>query len=289
MGTLNSIQGTHSDHRQSQSYFKRPAVARVATTRQSQDRQRFQHHLFRIHPGDASSSSSREYGDRNRLDAELHQPAANNGWTCYGPVQHEHPHIVDLRDMDAPYSSLNRQYRGPDRGAGQFVPRHRRTRRCRAQAHREGQIFFDRAVRRLGTWFTKKKICRCSGTIGQLSQCYYDIPEPRYNRRHQPLAIRSTVSSQQRDLFNVEAAGDHPLAQYPGFEASLSSMRAVVDMMDAITDQGEGSTLVKTDARLLAGRGEKVSLLRPGADAGTIQAIPTAASRRRRPDAAGAL
>ena len=54
------------------------------------------------------------------------------------------------------------------------------------------------------------------GTIGALYQCYYDYLHIRY-ADGTSLWQYVTVSSRQRDLFNVEVADNHPGARISGF------------------------------------------------------------------------
>ena len=260
MGTLYSIQGTHQITAKGQSYFKGwlwPGAATTANPKTANETafnvifSVFTQEMLHLQ---LAANMATAIG----LTPSFTSPAlqdANSGWTCYGPTNTVIPHIVDLRDMDAPYSSLIVNIAAlteaqvnlflaieePDDVARKHIVK--------------GNYFPTAPFAGWETWFNEKNL-PMFGTIGQLYQCYYDYLNLRYTDGTS-LWQYVTVSSQQRDLFNVEVADDHPLREYPGFEASLSSMRAVVDMMDAITDQGEGSTLVKTDARLLAAVEEK--------------------------------
>lgn len=260
MGTLYSIQGTHQITAKGQSYFKGRLWPGAATTANPKTANETAFNIIfsvfiqeMLHLQLAANMAT-----AIGLTPSFTSPAlqdANNGWTCYGPTNTVIPHIVDLRDMDAPYSSLIVNIAAlteaqvnlflaieePDDVARKHIVK--------------GKYFPTVPFTGWEAWFNEKNL-PMFGTIGQLYQCYYDYLNLRYTDGTS-LWQYVTVSSQQRDLFNVEVAGDHPLREYPGFEASLSSMRAVVDMMDAITDQGEGSTLVKTDARLLAAVEEK--------------------------------
>ena len=260
MGTLYSIQGTHQITAKGQSYFKGRLWPGGATTANPKTANETAFNIIfsvfiqeMLHLQLAANMAT-----AIGLTPSFTSPAlqdANNGWTCYGPTNTIIPHIVDLRDMDAPYSSLIVNIAAlteaqvnlflaieePDGVARKHIVK--------------GKYFPTVPFAGWETWFNEKNL-PMFGTIGQLYQCYYDYLNLRYTDGTS-LWQYATVSSQQRDLFNVEVAGDHPLREYPGFEASLSSLRAVVDMMDAITDQGEGSTLVKTDARLLAAVEEK--------------------------------
>jgi hypothetical protein len=86
------------------------------------------------------------------------------------------------------------------------------------------------------------------GTIGWMYQCYYEYLSLVYE---DGLTLWDHVfvpDSQQNDLFNVENTG-HPQKEYTGFRTFITTSNPAkaysqaLAMMNAITDQGEGSVL----------------------------------------------
>jgi hypothetical protein len=86
------------------------------------------------------------------------------------------------------------------------------------------------------------------GTIGHMYSCYYEYLSLGYE---DDLTLWDHVfvpDSQQNDLFNVENTG-HPQKEYTGFRTLITTSHPAkaysqaLAMMNAITDQGEGSVL----------------------------------------------
>jgi hypothetical protein len=86
------------------------------------------------------------------------------------------------------------------------------------------------------------------GTIGYMYQCYYKYLSLEYEDNSILWDHVFIPDSQQNDLFNVENAG-HPKKEYTGFRTIITTtkpmkaMLQALQMMNAITDQGEGSVL----------------------------------------------
>ena len=96
------------------------------------------------------------------------------------------------------------------------------------------------------------------GTIGWMYQCYYDYLSLRYDdgstlwEKVWPKASKGAPV--QNDLFNT-VSGGHPMREFMGFNTIVAltykdiAYQQMVAMMDAITDQGEGSELVRRAGR----------------------------------------
>jgi hypothetical protein len=253
MCTLYSIQGTHQIKAKDQSYFKGrlwPGCATTAnptTANETAFNIIFSVFIQEMLHLQLASNIATAIGASPSFTSLMLQDA-NNGWTCYGPTNTIIPHIVDLRDLKAPNNSLVVNIAAltepqvnlflaieePDDVARKHIVK--------------GKYFPTVPFADWEVWFTETNL-PMFGTIGALYQCYYDYLNLRYSDGTS-LWQYVTVSSRQRDLFNVQVAGGHPAREYPGFEASLSSLQTIADMMDAITDQGEGSTLIKTAQNL---------------------------------------
>jgi hypothetical protein len=181
------------------------------------------------------------------------------GWTCYGPDLTVIPHIVDLRDT-VPYddvkvniAALSRDQlklflaiEEPDDDARMNIK------------HSALGKYFPRVP--FAGWTPDKTETDLPmfGTIGWMYQCYYDYLNLRYDDDTTLWGYVYKPVSQQNDMFNVENSG-HPQREYPGFETTVpvsldppydpaTAFARAVDMMNAITDQGEGSVLKKSVA-----------------------------------------
>jgi hypothetical protein len=167
----------------------------------------------------------------------------NHGWTCFGRGNKVIPHIVDLGDLDRPYSDLEVDIKVLSKQQVDLFLVIEQPEKDARRHIMKGNYFPSAPFAGWDAWKSEKDL-PLFGTIGYMYQCYYDYLHIKYTDGTS-LWQYVTVSSSQRDLFNV-MTGSHPDREYPNFDASLSSLKVVVDMMDAITDQGEGSTLVKS-------------------------------------------
>jgi hypothetical protein len=86
------------------------------------------------------------------------------------------------------------------------------------------------------------------GTIGWMYSCYYEYLSLVYEDGSTLWDHVFVPDSQQNDLFNVENTG-HPQKEYTGFRTLITTSNPAkaysqaLAMMNAITDQGEGSVL----------------------------------------------
>jgi hypothetical protein len=169
-----------------------------------------------------------------------------HGWICYGPDQTVIPHIVDLLDtahanvvvaldgltaqqvelfqiLEEPASIARTHLTDPDK----YFP----------------VVPFE-------DW-TAEDIevdLPMFGTVDWMYQCYYEYLTLTYDDGTTLWEHLFTPGSVQNDLFNVEQEG-HPAREYRGFRTTITAtdptkaLIQVFDMIDAITDQGEGSIL----------------------------------------------
>ncbi|HVF15178.1 MAG TPA: ferritin-like domain-containing protein [Acidimicrobiales bacterium] len=180
----------------------------------------------------------------------------NYGWKCYGPGLSVIPHIVDLRHTDD-YSNVKVDI------AELSIDQLRLFLAIEApEPHAQEQL---RTLRKLNPaayhptvpfegWTVEKteEDLPMFGTIGWMYQCYLDYLNLTYtdgSTLWDYVVSFAPGSAQQRDLFNAKYRG-HPEREFLGFETALtlpdpaSALAEVKQMMNAITDQGEGATLV---------------------------------------------
>jgi hypothetical protein len=260
MGTLYSIQGTHKIAAKDESFFKGRLWPGAATTADPKtgNQQAF-NIIFSIFIQEMlhlqlAANMAGAIGLAPDFTS-LALQNQNHGWTCYGPDVTVIPHIVDLQDMAAPYNATKVNIAGLTREQmNLFLAIEENDADARKLIVKNKDKYFPTVP--FAGWDPDQTAPQLPmfGTIGQLYQCYYDYLHLQYTDGTS-LWQYVTVTSKQRDLFNVQT-GSHPDREYPNFEASLNSLAVVVDMMDAITDQGEGSTL-KKNVQLLARVQEK--------------------------------
>ncbi|MFN3387689.1 MAG: ferritin-like domain-containing protein [Allosphingosinicella sp.] len=181
------------------------------------------------------------------------------GWTCYGPDLTVIPHIVDLRDTTND-SDLKVNVGPLDED---------RVRLFLAIEQPEADARANIRPDKIGDYFPQAPFdgwqrgdpLPMFGTIGWMYQCYYDYLNLRYSDGSTLWemvweGIQKTPPV-QNDLFNSVGAG-HPMREFLGFNTQIATtypdiaLSQMVAMMDAITDQGEGSELDKPEANLLA-------------------------------------
>jgi len=168
-----------------------------------------------------------------------------SGWTCYGPHESKIPHIIDLNDtkdahvkvnigpLDAERVELFRIIEQPDEQARRSIL---------AGAEKK---YFPKAP--FDGWQIGQPL-PMFGTIGHMYQCYYDYIHIRYADGTTLWDAIADANAVQQDYFNRFAGPSGPGAQY-GFDLKLDMADSVAafghmcKMMDAITDQGEGSVL----------------------------------------------
>ncbi|QSJ15514.1 hypothetical protein JYQ62_27290 [Nostoc sp. UHCC 0702] len=181
-----------------------------------------------------------------------------HGWTCYGDDKTVIPHIVNLQDtknnsnVKVKLDSLNREQNKLFLAIEQ----------CEADA-RENILpekvkdYFPTVP--FANWTADKREIDLPmfGTIGWLYECYacyldieYSDGKTLWKEIYSPNALKY-----QKDMFNYTNDG-HPEKEFPGFEPKIqldhnqekqnktnAAFNQVIDMMSAITDQGEGSTI----------------------------------------------
>lgn len=186
----------------------------------------------------------------------------HHGWTCYGPKPNETmtviPCIVDLKDT-TPETFENVEVNIAALSINQVEL---------FMAIEQPEDDAKKSIKpgKLGKYFpevpfddeTVNKIREGKpvfGTIGHMYQCYWNYMNLRYDDNTTLWEYVFQPGSQQNDLFNVKSSG-HPEREYLGFETTLAAKdpakaRAqALAMMNAITDQGEGSELKERVAAL---------------------------------------
>jgi hypothetical protein len=177
------------------------------------------------------------------------------GWTCFGPDKSVIPGIIDLKDtkahehvavnigpLDEPRLTLFLAIEQPEADA-----------RANIQPQKE-KDYFPKVP--FANWSPGDAL-PLFGTIGWMYQCYYDYLNLKYDDGSTLWEVVFNPKAVQNDLFNSFTPG-HPMREFMGFETTIAltypeiALAQMVQMMDAITDQGEGSLINKTASVLKA-------------------------------------
>jgi hypothetical protein len=176
---------------------------------------------------------------------------SDNGWTCYGPAKTVIPNIIDLQDLKE-NNDLKVDVDGlTERQCALFkvIEESEDTAKTRIQDDKLAK-YFPQAP--FANWKSGDAL-PMFGSIGHMYQCYHDYLGLTYSDGTTLWDYVIDRDGKQNDLFNIRGSSSHPLKEYPGFSTTLdlsdpkAALAQMLDMMDAITDQGEGSTLNKIE------------------------------------------
>ena len=179
-----------------------------------------------------------------------------HGWTCYGPANSVIPNIIDLKDTihheDVPVNV------GPlsDVLLRLFIAIEQPEADARANIKPgKEKDYFPPAP--FADWKPGQPLPRF-GTIGWMYQCYYDYLSLSYTDGTTLWDEVFNASAVQNDLFNSFSSPGHPMREFMGFETTIATSdrsiayEQMISMMDAITDQGEGSEIQRRPQLLQA-------------------------------------
>jgi hypothetical protein len=173
--------------------------------------------------------------------------SSTHGWTCYAPTSSTIPHIIDLKDTTS-YSDVIVNVGGVTR---------EQLRLFLAIEQPEDDARKDIKPDRRDAYFPKVPFADWKkgdplpmfGTIGWMYQCYLDYLHVQYTDGTNLWDAVYNPGGQQNDLFNNFGGSGHPMREFMGFESTIAltyseiAFNQMADMMNAITDQGEGSIL----------------------------------------------
>lgn len=180
--------------------------------------------------------------------------SSTHGWTCYGPAKSVIPHIVDLKDTsDYKQVRVNLEELNANQ-CDLFLAIEQPEQQARDELREFDKVnpnkYFPSVP--LDDWRATKTVTDLPsfGTIGYMYECYARYISIEYSDGHtlwQKLYVDNSV---QQDMFNTTGQG-HPKAEFPHFSTRFgpgerdggqdASFNQAIDMMAAITDQGEGS------------------------------------------------
>lgn len=172
----------------------------------------------------------------------------HHGWTCFGPQHSQIPGIVDLRDT----SRFDRVAVnvGPldEERIKLFLAVEQPQETAEKDIVRNHDRYFPKVPFQ---WDTDEDLTAniMFGSIGYMYQCYRDYLLIKYEDGTRLWDHVMTPGGQQNDLFNSFSSPGHPMREFMGFETTIAmtdpeiALKQALNMMNAITDQGEGATL----------------------------------------------
>jgi hypothetical protein len=168
-----------------------------------------------------------------------------HGWTCYGRDVHVIPNIVDLRDTDN-YTNV----------AVNTGPVDKDTVSLFLAIEQPFDVAEHHIVRNQGDYSTHFPFHPGTslegvkfGSIGNMYHFYREYLSIAYSDGTTLWDHVFSPDGQQNDLFNGFSFPGHPMREYMGVETTIAltdkdiAFRQALDLMHAITDQGEGATL----------------------------------------------
>lgn len=177
---------------------------------------------------------------------------AKHGWHCYGPDCHVIPHIVDLKDtrhygdVRVNTEALN------DNQVTLFLAIEQPERDARRELEQSSTEKYFPAVP-FQNWKpgNTELDLPLFGTIGWMYECYAHYLGIEYTDGETLFQKMFRPGSVQRDMFNIAVPGGRE-KEFPRFETlltpddeadSTTAFDKVIDMMSAISDQGEGNAI----------------------------------------------
>ena len=270
MATMYSIQGTHQINSQDITYYKGRQWPGMSTSAHPESHEEEAFNLIfsvfiqeMLHLQMAANLATAIGASPCFTGTELQ--SLEHGWTCYGKDCTVIPHIVDLQDTSGyRHVRVNLEELNSNQ-CDLFLAIEQPEDKAREQLaefdlHNHSKYFPDVPF---ADWTPGKHVhdLPLFGTIGYMYECfarYISIEYADGETLWQKLFVNGSV---QQDMFNSKVEG-HTQAEFPRFDTcfgpqdqdggQIRSFNKAIDMMAAITDQGEGSdTAIKRYRRRL--------------------------------------
>lgn len=191
------------------------------------------------------------------VQPDFNSPAlqsSNYGWTCYGPNNTVIPHILDFKDTIFPVNQIKVNL-GPvnKEQVSLFLAIEESEGLAEKIIIPSKKSKYFPAVP-FANWTTSSTEADLPlfGTIGNMYYCLWEYLSISYNNGTTlwDNVYQQTITVQQ-DLFNAVDPNSHPMAEYPGMpttveqDASAEALNNILNMINGITDQGEGNGVVQ--------------------------------------------
>ncbi|HEU4510411.1 MAG TPA: ferritin-like domain-containing protein [Pyrinomonadaceae bacterium] len=168
----------------------------------------------------------------------------NYGWICYGEDKTVIPHIVDFKDTIDGYNDIKVKLDALTVDQNRLflaIEQNEKDAKKIIDPNKESKYF---PVAPFETWEVGKEL-PMFGTIGWMYKCLWEYMEIVYDDGTSLFETVFNRGTLERDLFN--ASSSHHKPEYPKMptmasgEISVpSAMENILNMINAITDQGEG-------------------------------------------------
>jgi ferritin-like protein len=273
MTALYSIQGMHPITSSGNSFYEGrlwPGPATIATPTSANEKafnivfSVFIQEMLHLQLASNMATTVNLNGAAPNYTSKALMDPTTHAWTCYGPNLTVIPHIIDLKDTIR-QTQVKVNIGGLTREQLQLflvIEQPDNIARADIQPGKVGKYF---PTVPFSGWSAGQAL-PMFGTIGWMYQCYFDYLHLKYSDGTTLWSHVFAPGGQQNDEFNSFAGADHPMREFMGFEASVAQTYPDIAfaqmglMMDAITDQGEGSTLVQ---RLRAARAASLTAVKP--------------------------
>jgi hypothetical protein len=172
----------------------------------------------------------------------------NFGWSCYGPDNTVIPHILDLKDTIAPYNSIKVSLGPVDENQVNLFLAIEETEEAAEKILADSGKYFPQIP--FANWevsYTEADL-PMFGSIGYMYLSLFEYMSIMYTDGTTLWDNVFKAGSLQNDLFNVNDSSHVP--EYPGMNATVTAtqqdaaLMQVVDMIQGITDQGEGKGVI---------------------------------------------
>ncbi|QKJ31108.1 hypothetical protein HQ865_15540 [Mucilaginibacter mali] len=257
MTTLYSLQGTHQITSSNALYENRwwPGMATSAapsTPNENAFNAIFSVFIAEMFHLQMASNICQAVGVAPNYNSPLLQNPTTFGWTCYGPTNTIIPHILDFQDTIAPFNSLVVNLGPVNKTQMELFLAIEET-----EAAAEAIIQPDKKSNYFpsvpfANWQASNTEADLPlfGSIGWMYKCLWEYISISYTLPGGATTtlwdeiFKGTLPTQQ-DIFN-STAGSH-VPEYPDMSASVTStdsdtaLQQLFNMIDGITDQGEGS------------------------------------------------
>ena len=261
MTTLYSIQGMHQITGKNNAFYQNrlwpgpTATARPETPNETAFNIIFSVFIQEMLHLQLAANMATAIGHTPDFTASALQAKDTHAWTCYGPDKTIIPYIVDLRDT--------RDYKDVKVNLGPVSAEQLKLFLAIEQPEELAQANIEGVETKypikvpFENWEPGKPL-PMFGTIGRMYQCYHDYLHLKYTNGSTLWEKAYNPGGQQNDLFNNFGGSGHPMREFMGFESTIAltypdiAFRQMLDMMDAITDQGEGSVLKSVPELLTA-------------------------------------
>ncbi len=172
---------------------------------------------------------------------------SNYGWMCYGPDVTVIPHVLDFNDTTPQYQSIRVKLDA-------LTLDHNRLFLAIEQNEKDAKtVIRDECLKNyfptvpFDNWQPQntERDLPMFGTIGAMYKCFWEYLEIEYTDKTKLFDIVFNRGTLARDLFNN--GGSYHKPEYPKMRTMASgdisvpnAMENILDMINAITDQGEG-------------------------------------------------